>query len=77
MLVLFFVPETYSPVLLRAKAAKLRKETGEERWYASIEKMERSIPIVCVFFLFHLLDQILLVTDRPSIFVSAFYAPSS
>ena len=34
------------PVLLRREAAKLRKETGEERWYAPIEKMDRSIPQV-------------------------------
>ena len=32
--ILFFVPETYAPALLMAKARKLRKETGEERWYA-------------------------------------------
>lgn len=31
------------PVLLRNKARKLRKETGEDRWYAPIEKMDRSI----------------------------------
>ena len=36
------------PVLLRREAAKLRKETGEERWYAPIEKMDRSIPQVCL-----------------------------
>ncbi len=34
------------PVLLRREAVKLRKETGEERWYAPIEKMDRSIPQV-------------------------------
>ena len=38
------VPETYHPVLLRHKAAKLRKETGEEQWKAPIEVMQRSIP---------------------------------
>ncbi|MCJ1313594.1 hypothetical protein MMC25_007273 [Agyrium rufum] len=42
-LVVFFVPETYHPVLLRNKAIKLRKETGEERYKAPIEKMDRSI----------------------------------
>lgn len=35
----FFVPETYHPVLLRNKARKLRKETGEERWKAPLEKV--------------------------------------
>ncbi|KAK3047591.1 hypothetical protein LTR09_010975 [Extremus antarcticus] len=41
--ILFFVPETYAPVLLRRKAIKLRKETGDERWKAPIEIMNRSI----------------------------------
>ncbi|KAF2493973.1 MFS general substrate transporter, partial [Lophium mytilinum] len=40
----FLVPETYHPVLLRKEARRLRKETGDERWYAPIEKMDRSIP---------------------------------
>lgn len=30
-LILFFVPETYAPVLLRRKAIKLRQETGDNR----------------------------------------------
>ncbi|KAL4935284.1 major facilitator superfamily domain-containing protein [Aspergillus oleicola] len=38
-----FVPETYHPVLLRRKAQRLRKETGDDRWQAPIEKMDRSI----------------------------------
>ena len=38
-----FVPETYHPVLLRRKAIKLRIETGEQRWKAPIEIMQRSI----------------------------------
>ena len=40
---LVFVPETYAPVLLRRKAIKLRKETGDDRWRAPIEKMDRSV----------------------------------
>ncbi|KAI9666081.1 MAG: hypothetical protein M1821_004016 [Bathelium mastoideum] len=42
-LIVFFVPETYYPVLLRQKAQKLRKETGNDAWYAPIEVMDRSI----------------------------------
>jgi hypothetical protein len=42
-LIVLFVPETYHPVLLRNKAIALRKETGDERWKASIEIMDRSI----------------------------------
>ena len=41
--ILFLVPETYTPVLLRRKAIKLRKETGDERWYAPIEVMDKSV----------------------------------
>ena len=37
------VPETYHPVLLRRKAQMKRKETGDERWKAPIEIMDRSI----------------------------------
>jgi MFS family permease len=38
------VTETYHPVLLRTKARKLRKETGDERWKAPMEKTNKSIP---------------------------------
>ena len=37
------VPETYHPVILRHKAERLRKETGDDRWKAPIEIMQRSI----------------------------------
>ncbi|KAH3913841.1 hypothetical protein HBI56_057150 [Parastagonospora nodorum] len=42
-LITLFVPETYHPVLLRRKAIRLRKETGNTEWIAPIEKMDRSI----------------------------------
>jgi hypothetical protein len=35
ILIVVFVPETYAPVLLRKKAIKLRKETGDDRVCAS------------------------------------------
>jgi hypothetical protein len=37
------VPETYHPVVLRNKAIKLRKDTGDKRYVAPMEKVERSI----------------------------------
>jgi multidrug resistance protein len=40
--IIFFVPETFHPVLLRNKARQLRKETGEERWKAPLEKVSLS-----------------------------------
>jgi MFS family permease len=42
-LIVLLVPETYHPVLLRNKARALRKETGDERYKAPIEIMDRSI----------------------------------
>ncbi|KAI0307922.1 major facilitator superfamily domain-containing protein [Multifurca ochricompacta] len=36
-LVLFTLPETYKPVLLAKKARQIRKETGEDRYYAPSE----------------------------------------
>ena len=38
-----FVPETFPSVLLRRKAIRLRRETGDERWHAPIEKMDKSL----------------------------------
>lgn len=42
-LIILFVPETYHPVLLRRKAIRLRKETGNQEWIAPIEKIDRPI----------------------------------
>ncbi|CAK7262814.1 hypothetical protein SEPCBS119000_000176 [Sporothrix epigloea] len=41
--VFFFVPETYHPVLLRNKARQLRKETGDDRYYAALERNKDSV----------------------------------
>ncbi|KAJ5375182.1 hypothetical protein N7517_007188 [Penicillium concentricum] len=41
--IILLVPETYHPVLLRRKAQKLRQETGDIRWKAPIEKLQRSV----------------------------------
>lgn len=41
--ILFCVPETYHPVLLRRKAIRLRKETGNMAYKATIEKMNKSV----------------------------------
>ena len=44
LLIVVFVPDTYHPVLLRKKAEQLRRETGDDRWHAPIEKTKKSIP---------------------------------
>ncbi|WVQ79707.1 hypothetical protein IAT38_001807 [Cryptococcus sp. DSM 104549] len=41
--ILFFVPETYAPKLLAKKAKRLRKDTGESRWYAPLERADRTL----------------------------------
>lgn len=40
---LFIVPETYAPLLLKAKAKRLRKERNDDRYYAPIERSSKSI----------------------------------
>jgi len=37
VLAVFFIPETYAPVLLVKKAQAIRKETGDERFTAALE----------------------------------------
>ena len=37
LLILFTYPETYKPVLTARKAKRLRKETGDEKYYAPLE----------------------------------------
>lgn len=39
---LILLPETYDPQLLRRKAQRIRKETGDERYRAPIEKLDRT-----------------------------------
>jgi len=43
VLIFFFVPETFHPLLLKYKAIKLRKTTNDPRYHAAIEKIQRSI----------------------------------
>ncbi|KAF7322160.1 RNA polymerase II-associated protein [Mycena kentingensis (nom. inval.)] len=38
-----FVPESYAPVLIKRKAARLRKETGDDNYWAPLEKSDVSM----------------------------------
>ncbi|GMK54079.1 hypothetical protein CspeluHIS016_0106650 [Cutaneotrichosporon spelunceum] len=38
LFIVFTLPETYGPIILKKKAERLRKETGDGRWYAPIER---------------------------------------
>ncbi|KAJ8690886.1 hypothetical protein PTI98_012282 [Pleurotus ostreatus] len=40
---LLFVPETYVPVLLKRKAQRVRKSTGNTKYYAPLEKVNSSV----------------------------------
>lgn len=42
-LIAVLVPETYNSVVLKHKAIKKRKETGDQGYYAPVEKMDKSI----------------------------------
>lgn len=42
ILILATIPETYGPRLLQIKAQKLRKSTGEELWWAPLDRTENS-----------------------------------
>ncbi|UNI22583.1 hypothetical protein JDV02_008459 [Purpureocillium takamizusanense] len=41
--IVFLVPETYHPILLRNKARALRKQTGDDRWTAPSERVKKSV----------------------------------
>ncbi|EGR47235.1 uncharacterized protein TRIREDRAFT_64758 [Trichoderma reesei QM6a] len=41
--IVLLVPETYHPILLRNKARKLRKDTGDDRWMAPSEKSTKTV----------------------------------
>ncbi|KAI0676809.1 MFS general substrate transporter [Trametes maxima] len=43
VLLFTIVPETYVPVILKRKAQKLRKTTGNDKYYAPIERQEKSL----------------------------------
>ncbi|KAG8969210.1 hypothetical protein FRC05_001174 [Tulasnella sp. 425] len=39
-LILFTVPETYAPIIQKQKAARMRKETGDQRYFSEIEAQD-------------------------------------
>jgi multidrug resistance protein len=40
------IKETYAPAVLRAKAAKKRKETGDDRWYSRYDEQKSFWPLL-------------------------------
>ncbi|KAH0529208.1 hypothetical protein TsFJ059_003978 [Trichoderma semiorbis] len=41
--IVVLVPETYHPIILRNKARKMRKDTGDDRWLAPSEKTQKTV----------------------------------
>lgn len=40
------IKETYAPAILRAKAQKKRKETGEDRWFSRYDDKKKFWPLL-------------------------------
>ncbi|KAJ3544006.1 hypothetical protein NM688_g5793 [Phlebia brevispora] len=43
IMLLLLVPETYAPVLVKNKAARLRKATGDDRYWAPLDRRQHSM----------------------------------
>jgi len=43
VLLFFLVPETYEPVLLKRKAARVRKETGDDKFWAPLDRRDGTL----------------------------------
>ncbi|PCH42083.1 MFS general substrate transporter [Wolfiporia cocos MD-104 SS10] len=68
MLLIVLVPETYEPVLRKTKAARVHKETGDEKYWAPLDRRERSLFQSILFncytpFKLILLDRMALLLD--------------
>ncbi|WAO91603.1 FAD binding domain protein [Fusarium falciforme] len=51
--IVFLVPETYHPILLRNRARTLCQETNDDRWVAPIETAEKSLNCPDFYWYFH------------------------
>ncbi len=54
----FFLPETYAPVLLRRRAAKMRKETGDPSFMTEQERNKRSLKEIIKVSLFRPMEML-------------------
>lgn len=69
----FILRETYSPVLLRKKAAKLRKETGDDRWHYTTERAVGETRTAKQIFLMSLIRPLRMLFLQPIVTVCAIY----
>jgi MFS family permease len=63
-----FLPETYAPVLLRHRAAKLRKETGDPTYMTEQERHKRSLSEIIKIALFRPME--MLFTEPIILFIT-------
>ncbi|KAF8342501.1 MFS general substrate transporter [Amanita rubescens] len=69
---LIFVPETYVPALLRRKAARLRSETGDSRYWSEYDKTEHTLLQATVRSIYVPFQ--LLLTDRMALLLDTWTA---
>lgn len=67
----FALPEVYAPVLLKAKARRLRKETGNQSLYHPSESLELDFKTILKK---HFSRPLLMLTTEPMVTCIAFYA---
>ncbi|OAA61356.1 Major facilitator superfamily domain, general substrate transporter [Cordyceps fumosorosea ARSEF 2679] len=68
---IFFLPETYGPVLLRRKAARLRKETGDDRWWHPHEEEKMNMSNIVTKYIVRPLNMLF---TEPAVTCMAIYA---
>lgn len=68
--ILTLVPETYPAILLRNKAKRIRKTTGDDKYFAPIEREERSILSVMRH---HMYTPLVLLVNEPMLLLLCFY----
>lgn len=68
---LFCMPELYAPVLLKQKAKRLRKETGDQRYWHPHEENKLDFKSIVVK---HLSRPLKMLTTEPMVACVAFYA---
>lgn len=71
-LLLVLVPETYAPILLKWKAKKLRKEKGDDKYWAPLDREEKSVGRAILFSCYT--PFLLLLHDRMALFLDTWNA---
>ncbi|KAB8213824.1 major facilitator superfamily domain-containing protein [Aspergillus novoparasiticus] len=70
VIVIFFQPETYSPILLKWKATHLRRVTGDDRYRAEIELRQASLLARLLLAMYR---PVIMLIQEPTIFLFSLY----